>query len=196
MKGIAFFDFDGTITCKDTLWEIIRFQKGATAMYAGIIKLLPDLVLFKLKKIPAQDMKQRVLEYFFGEMKEQQFADACRNFCHNRLPQLIRKPALTAIQNHQSSGHQVVVVTASAYHWVAPWCQSLGIACIATLLEVKDHRITGRILGINCNGHEKVARIMQEYNMEDYGEIYAYGDSEGDAPMLALSPQPQFKPFR
>jgi len=38
-KSIAFFDFDGTITSKDTLAEILKFAKGKRAYYTGLVIL-------------------------------------------------------------------------------------------------------------------------------------------------------------
>lgn len=35
MKQIVAFDFDGTITNRDTLLEFIKFAKGKTAFYLG-----------------------------------------------------------------------------------------------------------------------------------------------------------------
>ncbi|HEY0608667.1 MAG TPA: haloacid dehalogenase-like hydrolase, partial [Chitinophaga sp.] len=78
----------------------------------------------------------------------------------------------------------------------APWCASMGITCIATQLEVKDERLTGNILGLNCNGEEKVCRIRAQYNLEQYENIYAYGDSNGDKAMLAIAGTAIYKPFR
>ncbi|MGF6848532.1 phosphatidylglycerophosphatase C [Chitinophaga sp. W3I9] len=193
---IAFFDFDGTITTRDTLWEIIRHHRGRAAMYAGIIQLLPPLLRFKLKMMPAQQMKEQVLEYFFGEMSAHDFSAGCESFCREKLPALIRPQALAAIRNHQQQGHHVVVVSASAQDWVAPWCRKENIICLATRLEVKNKVITGKIQGINCNGEEKVNRIREAYRLENFREIYAYGDSEGDRPMLALAQHVSFKPFR
>jgi len=73
------------------------------------------------------------------------------------------------------------------------------IPLIATEIEVDAHsRITGKILGNNCRGREKVARIRDQYRVEEFDEIFAYGDSSGDLPMLALAdPDRRFyKPFR
>ncbi|MFB6458040.1 HAD-IB family hydrolase [Chitinophaga sp. Hz27] len=194
---IAFFDFDGTITNTDTLWQIIRYQKGPGAMYRGILRLLPALLQFKLKQIPAQKMKEKVLRHFFSDMKESDFQAGCNAFCKDALPKMIRIKALDAIREHQRSGHEVVVVTASAYNWVAPWCEQHNIRCIGSVMEVMDEAITGKLQGINCNGEEKVNRIKQVYNLNDYTEIYAYGDSSGDKPMLALAGnKANFKPFR
>lgn len=57
-------------------------------------------------------------------------------------------------------------------------------------------RLTGRILGRNCHGAEKVSRIREAFNLSDYDDIYAYGDTKGDKPMLALAKHAFYKPFR
>ena len=193
---IAFFDFDGTITSKDTLWEIIRYHRGRAAMYAGVVQLLPALLRFKLKMLSAQEIKEQVLAYFFSEMPAADFTTGCENFCRDILPSLIRPQALAAIQKHREQGHHVVVVTASAQDWVAPWCRTENMICLGTRLEVKNNLITGKIQGVNCNGVEKVNRIRTAYRLENFSEIYAYGDSEGDRPMLALAQHASYKPFR
>lgn len=47
-KIVVAFDFDGTITTKDTLLEFIRFSKGAMAFFLGFLLHTPYLILFKL----------------------------------------------------------------------------------------------------------------------------------------------------
>ena len=194
--SIAFFDFDGTITRRDTLFEIIRFQKGSAATYAGMLILSPVLVLFRLKLLSSHTTKQTVLRWFFRGMPVARFRKGCDAFSRQRLPELLRPGAIAAIQDHLARGHQVAVVTASAQDWVAPWCAAMGITCIATQLEVKDERLTGNILGLNCNGDEKVCRIQAQYKLEAYEHIYAYGDSNGDRAMLAIAGTAAYKPFR
>jgi HAD superfamily hydrolase (TIGR01490 family) len=193
---VAFFDFDGTITRKDTLWEIIRFHRGSASMYAGIVQLLPSLIRFKLKLLSAQEMKEIVLGYFFGGIPSTDFKQSCDAFCSTVLPKLIRPQALAAIREHQQQGHHVVVVTASAQDWVAPWCRAENIVCLGTQLEIKNRLITGNISGNNCNGEEKVNRITKAYRLDHFTEIYAYGDTKGDLPMLQLANHKYFKPFR
>jgi phosphoserine phosphatase len=59
-----------------------------------------------------------------------------------------------------------------------------------------DGKITGNLMGNNCNGGEKVIRIKQLYDTQQYDEIYCFGDTGGDKPMLALATQSFYKPFR
>lgn len=193
--AIAFFDFDGTITKKDTLFEIIRFKRSASAYYGGMMMLAPVMVAMKMKLLSNQAAKQLTLQYFFGNMPVAEFRERCAAFCKERLPLLIREQALLTIKDHIVQGHRVAVVTASAQDWVTPWCQTLGIECIGTQLEVVNGLVTGKIAGDNCNGEEKVRRIRQQFDLPLFGDIYAYGDTSGDRPMLGLATFGYFRKF-
>lgn len=192
---IAFFDFDGTITRKDTLFEIIRFQKGAAVFYAGMALLSPLLVMFKLKLIANQKMKEIVLKFFFNNTPVEKFQQQCNAFCRERLPALLRPKALNAIAWHQAEGHKVYIVTASAENWVAPWSETLGVPCLGSRLQIKNGRVTGLLTGLNCNGNEKVCRIREAVHLTTFETIYAYGDSSGDREMLALAQHRGFRAF-
>lgn len=196
MKQIAFFDFDGTITTKDTLWEIIRFQKGTPALVASWLILSPILVMFKLKMISNQRTKELMLKYHFSGMSLTDFQKGCDDFCTSALPAMIRPGAKAEIAQHLANGVRVIVVTASAENWVAPWCASMGIECIGSKLVVNNGKVSGMIDGLNCNGDEKVCRIEAAVTLADYEKIYAYGDSGGDKQMLAMAQVASFRPFR
>ena len=80
---------------------------------------------------------------------------------------------------------------------------AVDAALLATRLETtpdkdgsKPDRLTGRIFQVNCHGKEKVRRIKEAYSLEEYQEIYTYGDSSGDRPMLKLGTASFYKPFR
>ena len=196
MKRIAFFDFDGTITTRDTLLELIRYQAGNTGFYLGFLLYTPFLIAYKLKLISNQLAKEKVMAYFFRKMNVTDFDRLCTEFCRDILPSLIRKKALHEIELLKSKGAEIVVVSASPENWVERWCRSMGIQCLATRLVIKDDRITGRIAGRNCHGEEKVTRIRDNYRLEDYNEILCYGDTNGDKPFLKLATISFYKPFR
>ncbi|WP_109698003.1 HAD family hydrolase [Chitinophaga deserti] len=194
-QAIAFFDFDGTITRKDTLFEIIRFHKGKAALYAGMALLSPLLVLFKMKVISNQRMKEIVLRFYFNGTPVAAFQEQCDAFCRERLPELLRPKAVNAIAWHQSEGHAVYIVTASAENWVRPWAEKLGVPVLGSRLAIEDGRITGLLQGKNCNGDEKVCRIRESVKLTPYQTIYAYGDSSGDKEMLELAQHKGFREF-
>lgn len=46
------FDFDGTLTNRDTLLEFIRFVRGDKAFFLCMLRYLPLLLLMKLGLYP------------------------------------------------------------------------------------------------------------------------------------------------
>jgi phosphatidylglycerophosphatase C len=195
-KVIAFFDFDGTITTKDSLLEFIKYVKGNFSFYFGFLLHSPILILYKLQIVSNQRAKEMMLQYFFGNMNEEVFKQHCENFIEQKLPLLIRPKALKEIQTLKNSGAEVVIVSASPENWIRTWCESQGVECVSTKLVIKDHKITGKIEGRNCHGEEKVSRILSLFNLQDYTSVYAYGDTPGDTHMLSLASIKFYKPFR
>lgn len=195
-ESIAFFDFDGTITEKDSLLEFIKFAFGRPAFYRGFLLHSPVLLAYKLKLISNHRAKEIILTHFFGGMPVSTFNEICQAFTARRMPELIRPKAMLEIEKLRKAGGRIVVVSASLEPWLQGWCEKQGLDFIATRMEVVDDRITGRILGRNCHGEEKVRRIRESFDLEHYQQIYCYGDTRGDLPMLALGTLRFYKPFR
>jgi phosphatidylglycerophosphatase C len=195
-KRLVLFDFDGTITTKDTFLEFIKFYHGSFRFYAGFAFVSPWILLMMLKLYPNYKAKEKVLSWFFRGEPVDAFKEKCARFCAGIVPSLVRSKALTEIRQHQASGAKVMVISASAENWVQPWCEQHNLECLATKLEVADNKITGRINGVNCYGPEKEQRIRACCDLSEFDEIIAYGDSSGDLEMLALAQQQHYKPFR
>ena len=195
-KGIAFFDFDGTITTKDTLLEFIRFARGGFAFALGFLLCSPWIVAYKLKVIDNQRAKERVLRYFFHGTSETEFTAWCRQFRQEKLNALIRPGALAEIEKLKQEGMDIVIVSASPRNWIEGWAGEQDLGLIASELEVRDGRITGKLVGNNCHGEEKVKRILAGHALDEYETVYAYGDTHGDRPMLKLAAKAHYRPFR
>lgn len=196
MKKLALFDFDGTITSKDTFLEFIKFYKGVPTFWLGFLLLSPLIVAFKLKIIPNWKAKQWTLIFFFRNEKLIFFNTQCEKFCKTILPSLIRPQALEEIKKYQSESTPISIVSASPENWIKPWADQLAIPLIGTRLEIVDNKLTGKLESKNCYGIEKVNRIHQQYQLSSYHEIIAYGDSSGDKEMLAIAHRAHYKPFR
>jgi len=196
LKQIAFFDFDGTITTKDTLLEFIKFTKGTMAFYVGFLLYSPFLVAYKLKLISNQTAKEKVLAYFFKGMPVPAFEEKCLAFAKQVIPGLLRPKALEEIKQLKEQGVQVVIVSASPENWIRPWASQVQAALLGTRLQTENGLLTGKIFEQNCHGNEKVKRIKACYQLSDYSQIYTYGDTSGDKPMLALGTNQHYKPFR
>jgi HAD superfamily hydrolase (TIGR01490 family) len=192
---IAFFDFDGTITTKDTLLEFIKYSKGPFRFYLGFLLTSPWLIAYKLKIISNQQAKEKVLGFFFRHDPLPAFQKSCDRFAAEIIPGLIRPKALTEIARLQELGAEIVVVSASPENWIQGWTAQIGARLLATRLESRE-KLTGRIEGKNCYGEEKVRRIREAYTLQEYGDVYTYGDTAGDKPMLQLGNRSFYRPFR
>jgi HAD superfamily hydrolase (TIGR01490 family) len=194
--GIAFFDFDGTITKKDTLIEFIKYNNGNLRLWLGLLLNSHYLIGYKLKIISNQMAKEKILSWFYGGLEVSAFRKLCFLFAKERIPSLIRPAALEEIKKLQLKQFDIVVVSASPEDWLNIWAQEYQIKVIATRLLYDKDCFTGKIQGANCNGDEKVRRINEQFDLKLYKIIYAYGDTSGDKPMFTIATRFFMKPFR
>ena len=193
---IAFFDFDGTITKQDSFIMFIRYCFGDIKFFLGVLILSPKIVAYKLKLLSNQNIKKSVFSYFFKNMDADEFKKKSKLISLEKIKLITRQEALNKICWHKKNGDVVVIVSASIDYWLEPWCTKNNIDLIATRIEIKNNKLTGNLIGNNCFGPEKVARIKLIYNLKVYNYIYAYGDTRGDKEMLEIATKSFYKPFR
>ena len=194
MKKIIAFDFDGTLTTRDTLLSFIRFACGTWAFLLGFLRYLPLLVLMKLRLYPNWKAKQKVFAHFFGGMALEDFDDLCRQFAATHR-HLLRPEGIQALEQAREEGAEVLVVSASIDNWVQPFLPN-GVTVLGTQVEAVDGLLTGRFLTPNCYGQEKVERILALHPDRASYHLTAYGDSRGDRELLAFADESHYKPFR
>ena len=193
--SIAFFDFDGTISDKDSMVEFIKFAVGKYRYYYCLLKLSPILLLYSLRIISNNIAKEKLFSSYFKGWYVEEFEKLAEKYSELELNKIIKPSAIDKIKWHQEQGHKVVVVSASIGSWLKKWCELYQIELIATQLEFKNGKLTGRFATKNCYGIEKVNRIKAQFDLTKYEQIYAYGDSAGDKEMLAISTHPHYKLF-
>src|SRR5215203_1934115 len=68
-----------------------------------------------------------------------------------------------------------------------------GLPCICATLEERAGAFTGRYVGGDCSGPEKVRRVKQRFDLAAYDVIYAYGDSVEDRELLELADEKWYR---
>lgn len=194
--NLAIFDFDGTLSTKDSFEDFIFFTHGFTKTVLGFLFNSPVLILYLLKMISNEQAKQKIFAHFYGGWEEDQFNTLAFQYTQQCLPQILRPKALKRLAWHKKEKHKIVVVSASFENYLSAWCQKEGIDLIATQIEIKDGKLTGQFASANCYGDEKIRRINAVYNLKDFSTIYAYGDSRGDLPLKTIATEFHYKPFR
>lgn len=192
-NAVAFFDFDLTLTERDTIRDFPRRLYGRVGFTRRLLSVLPFLYAFKAGLCSATQAKEAYVTRFYAGMKQSDLLNHGAEYSRARIPKILDKNMLERLQLHQERGHTVVIVSASLSAWLAPWCTSLGVDLLATEIECIDGVVTGRLSGLNCHGEEKVKRIRERYNLSKFDKIYAYGDSNADLPMLAIADHAWFK---
>ncbi len=196
MSKLVVFDFDGTLTKRDSMMELTKYFFGPFRFMLGMVFLSPVLVLYKLKLLPNWKTKQYFLTHFFSGMSLEKFQAVCDQFGSEKIPKLLRPGVLETINDYKSNGDQLVVVSASAELWLKSWGAENDLTIIGSHLEVVNGRITGKLDGPNCYGPEKVNRLKKEFNLDNFSEIIVYGDSRGDDELIELATKSFYKPFR
>lgn len=194
-QGLVLFDFDGTLTRKDTLPDFIQFACGRWHYYWGLVCLAPWLILYVVKLMPNDKAKEKMLGHFFRGWDAKRFNAAAKEYSLNKIEPLLRPKAKQAIEEYRQQGAKIVVISASLRNWLEPWCEQNGFELLATEFAVKNGILSGKFDGNNCYGQEKVRRILKAYRLPEFAFVHAYGDSSGDKPMLALANKGYYKTF-
>lgn len=185
---VAAFDFDGTLTTRDTLPLFIIHARGWRRFVCGMLRQAPMLCRYLAGTIPNGEAKQQLFAYFFKGMPYKEFRLYGETFV-GKIEKYQNRKVLNSFKWHKEQGHTVCIISASMKEWIAPWASKCGVDCvIATLPEVTEYGIlTGHFLSPNCHGEEKVKRLLEvEPNRENYN-LYAYGNSKGDIPLLKFA---------
>lgn len=187
MKTLALFDFDGTLYNKDSLLEFTKFYKGKLAFYSGILLLFPYLVGLKLGFLKNDQVKIKFISHFFKGIGIEKFTEMAKYFALQQIDKNLNPLVFKEFQNHLKREDTIFIVSASVPEWIEPWSKQFDVQVIGTILEVKNNKITGDFLSKNCYGIEKVRRINEILNLNDFSVIKVYGSGKGDLEMLQLS---------
>jgi HAD superfamily hydrolase (TIGR01490 family) len=196
-ETIAVFDFDGTITQKDTLLEFIKFSKGNRRFYSGLLLFAPLLIAMKLKMYPKRKAKQSLFSYFYKGVSIEKFNDLGNKFS-SEIDKIVRPKAMEALKLHKRNSDKTIIISASIENWITFWAEKAGIDLVlATKIETdKNGLLTGKFLTKNCYGREKVNRLLEMFpNRNDY-KLIVYGDSRGDKELMEIADKSFYNKFK
>ncbi len=187
------FDFDGTLTTKDSLFDFLKFicnqtQLGKLKYYIYWLIFLPVFILSKANLYSKSKAKERFISVFLMGKTKDQLNTLAQLYFEYSKDYLLRPNAIDYI-NKLPKDDSKYIVTASLDIWVKPFAGFLNLTLISTQGKFDNNIYTGKFLTKNCNYNEKVNRINSEIDLSVYTEIIAFGDSSGDSPMFKLATQ-------
>lgn len=186
---VAAFDFDGTLTYRDSLLPFMIFVRGKMRSTFYISLEIPRLLGFVLKMVSRQEAKEALLSRFFGGENIESLRRWGLEFSELSLPYLLKPEALQRFHWHKKQGHRCIIVSAGIDLYMQPWAKKVGFSDVISsqLAVASNNLVSGKLQGVNCWGPEKVQRINRLLGPKSGYVLYAYGDSRGDQEMLELA---------
>lgn len=184
-RPVAAFDFDGTLSRRDTLVPFLIGVRGMPRFAAALAAATVDLC-----SAGRDAAKAALLRRLLGGLPSEDFDRRADEYGQRLVPRL-RPDTVARLRWHQAEGHHTVIVSASLEDVLGRVGAELGVdAVLATRLERDvEGRLTGEIDGPNVRGAEKVVRLRTHMQGE-HSELWAYGNSSGDIDLLAEADHP------
>jgi len=195
-RPIVAFDFDGTLTSRDSFVAFLAWRAGAGRFAAHMVGLSPSMVSYLFHHDRGR-LKSRFARTFLGGLSQDEIAALARRFAETHARKLLRPDAVRSWKRWQAQGARMVIVTASPELIIAPFARGLGADLLlgTRFAFGDDGRFTGHLVGENCRGEEKVRRLREAFG-EDVRLEAAYGDTGGDHAMLGIADEQGMRVFK
>jgi len=196
-KCLAIFDFDKTITKKDSYNDFFITQFGIIRFIIFIMRNSFFFFLYILGFIKNNSIKEKILTYYFKGTSFIDFKEKCKEYSKNSLPRIMNMECIKKIMWHKKMNHELVLLSASLFEWIEPWAESIGFShIICTKIEVVDGIVTGKIrYEDNCYGKNKLIFLKNIFNDLKSYYIFAYGDSKSDKCFLEIADEVFYRRF-
>jgi len=182
---IAAFDVDHTLTTRDVFLPFVRDVVGIPAFARAMARMASSAVR---SRIDRDVMKATVVAALAGR-DEAVLREAGVRHAEQLHRRWLRPQVVARVEAHREQGHRVVLVSASLDAYLEPFAELVGAdEVFCSRLEVIDGLVTGRLVGANCRGDEKVARLAELRAGSTL--LWAYGDSRDDRAMLRIADRP------
>ncbi len=195
-RPLAAFDFDGTLTYKDSFTAFIIDSCGFFRVATTLV-FSPGLGLHYLVTRDRGALKCRLLFKLLGPITRAKLEGKIARFISARGFGLFRPDARAEWEKCKATGHERVIVTASPEILVRPLGVMIGAdRVIGTRLAFSaDGRLMPQLDGVNCRGPEKVRRLQEAYG-ERLDLEMAFGDTGGDRAMLKAAKHGYYRVFK
>ena len=186
MPDLALFDFDGTLTTRETFPAFMRYAVVRPRLLAGGVLLAPVVFGYRRGWVAGNPTRASIVQMGLRGVDAERLRAQGAAFARDVLPGVLRPEAMARLAWHRQRGDRVVVVSGGLDVYLAPWCADQGVELLCSVLAERGGRITGDA-GPQCVGEEKVRRVHALCDPQAYAAIHAYGDTHEDQAMLAMA---------
>jgi phosphatidylglycerophosphatase C len=192
LRVVAVFDVDGTLTTEDCVVPFLRRAAGSRKLVLALLR--HPLTLAGALAHRDRDGLKELATFSLAGTEADELDRLGASFARDFVTPRLRGDTTARLHRHKELGHAILLASASYEAYLVPLGAHLevdGVVC-TRLERDAGGRLTGRLLGANCRGPEKARRVREWLGEARLGEaeIWAYGDSPGDAEMLAAADHP------
>lgn len=188
MRNCVLFDFDGTITSKDTTkFLIIDLIRIRPLRVIGIIRFI-IIIIFSKNADQIQLYKNKAVGYLINGVSKPEISNNLSNF-KLRVEGLFRQQILEEIKKHHKDGSKILIVTASPAFAISCCLSKLPVTVIGTNFKDYNGIYTGEVMNPICYGKLKV-KCIESWTKENkliFTYIEAWSDNFSDYPMLKMA---------
>ena len=197
---VAAFDFDGTLTRRDTFKPFLVRGLGWPRFLWALFRCSPWLAGFALRVVPNGVAKQKLMLLTLKGRTTTDIEDWTTRWLAQDFAGQLQPHAMAQLAWHKNAGHCCVIVSASPDIYLKRVAKQMGFdALICTEMAVENGQLTGLMRTPNCHGEQKVLRL-KAWMAQRFGvaaasavTLYAYGDTAGDKPMLRMADHAWYK---
>ena len=184
---VVVLDLDGTITRKDTFIPfLVGYFIRRPRLRPELISLPMSVFLYAIRRLEAGVLKERLCQAFLGGAPVDSVFAWAKAYAKRIVARGCRPFMLARIEKFKRQGARLILLSASPSVYVREIARELGILeVISTEMEIGKERFSGRMVGENCKGIEKLRRLQKHLNGSNgQGSVVAFGDRASDLPVL------------
>jgi len=188
---LALFDLDNTLLSGDSDYEWAQFliERGVLERAEYEAKNERFFRQYKAGRLDIHEFLDFQLAPLARHPREK-LDEWHGEFMRAKVRPLIRGKGMELVQRHLGQGHLCAIVTSTNAFITAPIAREFGVDhLLATELEVRDGRFTGRPSGTPCFRQGKVTCLAEwlgerGQTLAAFPASWFYGDSLNDLPLL------------
>lgn len=192
-RGLAAFDFDGTISRRDTLIPFLVGVAGPRDFASAWARIGSLAARRRLDVGDRDEVKAQLVRLLLAGRTQRDLEARGERYARDLLTgDRLRPLVVDRVQAHRDRGDLCVLVSASLVYYLEPIADELGIdGVVGVRPESVDGVLTGELTRPNVRADQKVVQLdewlVAGNRRPAAGERSAYGNTSGDHALLAAA---------
>jgi len=190
---LAAFDFDGTVTRRDTLIPFLVRVAGPQRFTAAWTRIGSMASRRRLDLGDRDEVKAHLVRILLAGRRLDEVDALGERYARDLLAgDRLRPLVMDRLRAHRERGDLCVLVSASLVHYLEPIARELGLdGVVGVRPEAVDGVLTGELTRPNVRAEQKVVQLdewLADRGVRPAaGERSAYGNTSGDHALLAAA---------